>query len=176
VTRLLHTRAKNAKFSRERCIRLNFTNRVPSDCPLHGFTSILASFQRGAQIPSMFFAIKKNGTMERKSLRRAACDKQRFDHERWPEARASSNCETAIFEDSSALRQIRTRPCLPSTITTRLRNPSKAGTAESPADSESPQIAEINADLQQLAIDARRTPERVGHAHLRDQLANLASD
>jgi hypothetical protein len=37
-------------------------------------------------------------------------------------------------------------------------------------------VADFNTDLQQLAMDARRTPERVGAAHLPDQLANLAID
>ena len=37
-------------------------------------------------------------------------------------------------------------------------------------------LADLDPELQQLAMDARRTPERVGVAHLPDQLTNLAID
>jgi hypothetical protein len=37
-------------------------------------------------------------------------------------------------------------------------------------------LADLDAELQQLAVDARRTPERVGAAHLSDQITNLAID
>jgi hypothetical protein len=37
-------------------------------------------------------------------------------------------------------------------------------------------LADFNTDLQQLAMDARCTPERVGTAHLPDQFPNLVID
>ena len=35
-------------------------------------------------------------------------------------------------------------------------------------------LADLNAELQQLAVDPRRTPEWVGAAHLPDQITNFA--
>jgi hypothetical protein len=68
------------------------------------------------------FAIKKNGTMEQKSLRRAAGNKQRSGNERWPKVPASPNCVTAIFEDSSACEANSNSSVSPlSTITTHLK-------------------------------------------------------
>jgi hypothetical protein len=37
-------------------------------------------------------------------------------------------------------------------------------------------LTDLDAELEQLAMDARRTPQRVGVAHLPDQIANLAID
>jgi len=36
-------------------------------------------------------------------------------------------------------------------------------------------LADLNAGLQQLAVDARRTPQRVGAVHLSDQITNFAT-
>jgi hypothetical protein len=35
-------------------------------------------------------------------------------------------------------------------------------------------LADLNAELQQLAVDAGRTPERVSVVHLPDQITNFA--
>src|SRR6266849_4062451 len=35
-------------------------------------------------------------------------------------------------------------------------------------------LADLDAELEQLAVDPRRTPERVGSAHLPNQFANLS--
>src|ERR1700693_4660834 len=36
-------------------------------------------------------------------------------------------------------------------------------------------LADLNAEPQQLAVDARRTPQRVGAVHLSDQITNVAT-
>jgi hypothetical protein len=35
-------------------------------------------------------------------------------------------------------------------------------------------LADLDAELQELAVDARRTPEWVGAVHLPDQITNFA--
>ena len=37
-------------------------------------------------------------------------------------------------------------------------------------------LTDLDAELEQLAMNARRTPERVGVGHLPDQITNLAID
>jgi hypothetical protein len=82
--------------------------------------------------------------MEKKSLRRAAGNKQRSAHERWPKEPASPNCVTAIFEDFSACEADSNSSVSPFDHHDPLKNPSKAGTSASPAGSNRREIAGLS--------------------------------
>jgi hypothetical protein len=149
VTQPLHTiqRHHRKEVSRDRYISRHRRSRPPDYSRAIGLTScrdlsLSRLIQRGAQIPQ---CPSRSKEMEKKSLRRAAGNKQRSDHERWPKEPANPNCVTPFSKTFQLARQIRIRPRPLLTITTPLN------------------------------IQARRAPEGLQRVRRRELEANIFS-